>query len=269
MASDAATAAPSLVVSIQEVRVPVAALKAQPIEVRHTYYLLGHMFNELICLQKMISFALPKHDDLHRFRRSAEVSQAMLLFRVACSKIYEACDELKREPIRRTLAERVLPALQDGEKRFDAVSGLAKGTPWLAALRNRVGFHYPRLEQWRDEIEPDDTWEDDLIFVGEKTGNTFYDAADNVLQGFVFGLHTAGAPAAAVDQMVTEMIELLRVMNSFLEEALGVLVEVVLLNRSGYTTLAGSINCPAFGAVFTPYWTAIADGAEANSQLDQ
>jgi hypothetical protein len=255
-------------ISISEVRIPVAALKAQPIEVRHTYYLLGHMFNELISLQKMIGFALPKHDDPSCFRRGAEVAQVMLLFRVACSKVYEACDSLKTPAVSDVLSRLVLNELVDGEVRLAEMKALPQSNPWLARLRNRAGFHFPKLNQWRAEIEPDDSWEDDLIYVGEKTGNTFYAAADNVLQGLVFGLHTPGAPRKAVDEMVAEMIGLLRSMNDFLEKALGVLVDVVILQRRGIATQVGSLIAPDYQTTFIPYWTQIRDRADDETNQD-
>ena len=67
--------------------VPLDAIKKLSEEQRFAYYLLGHMFNEVMCLQKLVGFALPKHDDVRPARQRPELGQAMFLFRLACGKI--------------------------------------------------------------------------------------------------------------------------------------------------------------------------------------
>lgn len=50
-------------VEMYEIRIPLDAVKKLSDEDRFSYYLLGYIFNELMSLQKLIAFALPKHDD--------------------------------------------------------------------------------------------------------------------------------------------------------------------------------------------------------------
>jgi hypothetical protein len=47
-------------VDMYELRVPLDAVKRLSDEDRFSYYLLGHIFNELMSLQKIVGFALPK-----------------------------------------------------------------------------------------------------------------------------------------------------------------------------------------------------------------
>lgn len=56
-------------VGMYALNVPLDFIKKLSDEQRFVYYLLGHIFNELMCLQKLVSFALPKHDDRRPARR--------------------------------------------------------------------------------------------------------------------------------------------------------------------------------------------------------
>jgi hypothetical protein len=48
------------------------------------------MFNELLFLQKLAGFTLNGHGDQRAARRNPEFSQALAVFRIATSKIWEA-----------------------------------------------------------------------------------------------------------------------------------------------------------------------------------
>jgi hypothetical protein len=76
----------SRAVDMYEIRIPIAAVKKLSNEDRFSYYLRGHMFNEIISLQKIVGFALPKHDDRRPARVRPEQAQAILLFRLASGK---------------------------------------------------------------------------------------------------------------------------------------------------------------------------------------
>ncbi|MEO8279752.1 MAG: hypothetical protein ABI564_08680 [Ideonella sp.] len=73
-------------VEMYALSVPLTAIKKLSDEQRFAYYLLGHIFNELMCLQKLVGFALPKHDDRRPARLRPELGQAMFLFRLASGK---------------------------------------------------------------------------------------------------------------------------------------------------------------------------------------
>lgn len=112
-------------IDIYEIRIPLDAVKKLSDEDRFSYYLLGHIFNELMSLQKIVGFALPKHDDVRPARVRPEHAQAMFLFRIASGKIWEAiclvpCDHI---PVRswplfraRQLMRDVIESLQEAKK---------------------------------------------------------------------------------------------------------------------------------------------------------
>src|SRR4051812_23125457 len=128
-------------VEMRELRIPIAAVKALSDADRYAYYILGHMFNELICLQKLIAYALPKHDDRRNGRRKPELSQGLFLFRLASAKVWEAINALKRPALADLLQTKVFPKLDGGQARWEAMDAAIEAAPWLKEMRNGMGFH--------------------------------------------------------------------------------------------------------------------------------
>ena len=125
-------------------------------EDRYTYYMLGHIFNELMSLQKLVGFALPKHNDMRPSRLKPELSQALFLFRLACSKIWEATITLRKKEVSNTLRTLILPKMQDGAERWKTLNRAINEAKWLSELRNRLGFHFPTFEEWKPFTTPND-----------------------------------------------------------------------------------------------------------------
>jgi hypothetical protein len=238
--------------------VPLDTIKKLSDEQRFAYYLLGHIFNELMCLQKLVCFSLPKHDDCRPARLRPELGQALFLFRLASGKIWEASKAIREtKALAKTLREDVLPQMPDGEIRLKQLNIAINSAPWLSSLRNGMGFHFPTFERWSTHVVPDESWIDDIVFLSDKSGNTYYDAADTVAQAWMFEQHTAGDPKSAIDPLIDQMIDLLRTMNTFLEDALGVFICQVILKGAGTRQPAGKVLAPEFSTVSIPFWTAM------------
>lgn len=244
-------------IEMHEVRIPLEAIKALTPEGRYTYYLLGHAFNELNFLQKLVGFSMPKHDDRRDARLRPEVGQVLFLFRLATSKVWEAKLALDYREVSATLRAIVLPEIENGLARLKEVQRAIKEAPWIAPMRNGLGFHYPEFSQWKAATTPDPSWTDDLVFLGETTGNTFYDAAETIAQAWMYGQYAPDGNNIrdAVEPMIEEMIKLVRLMNNFLEDVLGVLIGKVLLDLKGNRRVLGKVAAPAFVDVKIPFWT--------------
>jgi len=253
-------------VAMHELLVPVADVKRLSDRERFTYYLLAHMFNELLCLQKLIAFALPKHDDVRQAVRQPEMGQALFLFRLACGKLWEVRATINQIEVSETLRKRVFATMQDGPSRLKEVNKAIEDTPWLSKMRNRIGFHYPSFTDWQPLITPNDEWVPDSIFLGEMTGNSFYAGADAIAQSWMFGLHGTADLKEAVEPMMDQMIGLLRLVNSFLEDIVSTLVADVVLTNPAQATKVGEVLAPDFEEVQLPFWTAMPVATESSSQ---
>lgn len=243
-------------VAVLELVIPVADVQRMTEQHRFSYYLLGHMFNELNCLQKLVAFAMPKHDDVRSARVQPEVSQALFLLRLCCGKIWEAHGRINNSvEVVATLRELVFPKMPKGPDRQRELNKAIGAAPWLSKLRNGIGFHFPTFKDWEPLIKPDETWVPDSIFIAEMTGNTFYAASDSIAQAWMFGLHGAADIKFGAEQMIEQMIDLLRLFNSFLEDVIGILVTEVVLSDPKLPSTVGEVPSPEFESVAIPFWT--------------
>jgi hypothetical protein len=245
-------------VEMYSLTVPLDAVKRLTNEQRFAYYLLGHTFNELMCLQKLAASSLPKHDDRRPARLRPELGQAMFMFRLASGKIWETSKAIREnKELASALREDVLPKMVDGMNRLKELNAAVNSAKWLSPLRNGMGFHFPTFERWSTHVVPDESWVDDVVFLGEKAGNTYYDSADTVAQAWMFEQYGASNIREAVDPLIEEMINLLRLIISFLQDALGTFIEKVIMDVSTEPQSEGKVLAPDFERVTIPFWTAM------------
>lgn len=155
----------------------------------------------------------------------------------------------------RTLREDVMPHLPDGTKRLKSLNVAVNDAAWLSPLRNGMGFHFPTFELCSSHFVPDESWVDDIVFLGDKSGNTYCDASDSVAQAWMFQQYGAKSPETAVDPLINKMIDLLKIMNSFVEDALVTFIVMVILDGPAKTQPAGKVLAPEFESVSIPFWT--------------
>lgn len=86
-------------------------------EERYVYYMLGHIFNELMCLQKLLFFTMPTHDDGRPLRMQPEIAQAFFMFRIAAGKIWEAKLAFDEKRMSTVLRDSFFPLVSDGRDR--------------------------------------------------------------------------------------------------------------------------------------------------------
>lgn len=250
-------------VTVEKLTITLADLKKISDQDRYSYYLLSHMFNELMCLQKLIHYAMPTHGDRREFRRNPEMFQAIFLFRIALSKISEARKELREnKTLEATFLRLIHPFWPESVSRREALDAALDAAPWLSALRNKVGFHFPKFNQLEPFIQPTQEWTDDCIYMGDQSGNVFYDSANVVVLHWMFSLYGAENIEDAVDPMIVEMIALIHLMTTYLEDSVGVLISESILGNNNAFTPAGQVIAPEFSAVNIPFWTSMPKGDE-------
>jgi len=214
-------------------------------------------------LQKIVSFALPKHEDTRPSRVKPEQAQAMLIFRLASAKIWEASQAIRQNKhLAMTLRNVVLPKMPDGPMRLKALNKSINDAPWLSPLRHGMGFHFPKFEDWRSHIVPDESWVDDYVYLGEKSGNTFYEAADSIGQSWMFSQYGALNLREAVHPLISQMIQLLVEMNTFLEDVLATLIGQIMLEGQGQRRHVGKVLSPQYERVTIPFWISMPIGNE-------
>lgn len=243
-------------VEVKEVRIPVDEIRKLSPEQRYAYYLLGLIHNEALALRKLITYCRPAKGDSRPFRRSPELSQALLLFRIACGKLYEARLQLNSRIVRNVLVNDVFPAWNEGEGKLRALNKLAASANWLSGLRNKVGFHYPKFEDWLAVTTPDDTWVDDIVYVGEEAGNQFFDGPEALVRNQMFMAVEGESMADQVDTWIRQAVDLLVALSDFSEYAVGYFaIHRLLGGETPEGKTLGKVTAPRLDEVTVPFWT--------------
>ena len=242
-------------VEVLRLRIPLSkVIELDPHE-RYAYYMLGHFFNELMFLQKLLKFVIPTHDDTRPFRQQPEMGQTMFVFRLAAGKLFEAKLALNKEIMSAVLRRSFLPLVPNANVRIKEFNRSTEKAKWLAGLRNEHSFHYPPYEQWSAVVEPSDTWTGDDIFMAYQSGNVFYAGSDALAQHWMFGRLNSENPREAVVPMIDSLIDFLGQFNSLVEDILGAFVATRLVPAGEGALPVGSVMSPQFESVRLPFWT--------------
>lgn len=241
-------------IDVLEVRIPIEKIRTMSPEQRYTYYLFGFICNELTALRKLTVFALHQAQggDTRPVRANAEMSQVLMLFRIACAKVWEAHQKMHSKAISHVMRTDVYPEWPEGPELMKQLNKAVADADWLTHIRNTLAFHYPSLSEWEPQTTPDHRWVDDLLYLGTESGNAFYDAAEHVVKHHMFKGHTESAEQ--VVQTVDEMINLLTLMTDFVEHAVGRLMTAKLIK----TLPKGPrhrLSAPSFVQTRLPFWT--------------
>lgn len=144
---------------------------------RYVFALVGHIFNELMCLLKLTQATRPPPGS-HEFQMWAGVGQATTLLRLLLGKTHEALETLRRHSIDRHLRAhyftepRLLEPWEAALERFERLD-------WLRDLRNRHAFHYMSPGQWGVALG-EEFCEGAKVIVGRRFGDTFFHWSDTV-----------------------------------------------------------------------------------------
>jgi hypothetical protein len=172
---------------------------------------------------------------------------------MAASKIYEAQAAINSKEVHTTLEELVFaksPDLRNSLKQLNKAIGAAD---WLSRMRNGMGFHYPKFSDWEQYTTPDSNWVDDIVYVGEQSGNTFYDSSASIAMHWMFDKYRNFEAVKSVDPLMNEMIDLIRQMNDFANAMAGQIIMKLVPN--GSPKFVGKVIAPEHRKVPLPYWT--------------
>jgi hypothetical protein len=251
-------------VQVTRLDVPLACILALSPAERYAYYMLGHLFNELMFMQKLLHYALPKHEDDRLVRRLPEFGQLFMIARIVVGKLWEAKLTLEKRELADVLDKSFTPLMPHAQDRFTPWKRRLASAKWPQRLRDRHSFHYPTFEQWKNLISPDASWEDDRIYMASQSGNVFYAGSDAIASHWMFGQKEPSDPKKAVDPMVTELISLLGEFTSAVEDTLGAFVAERLAGQQVAPSIdEGIVETELFEHVSIPFWTNMPSRGEA------
>lgn len=257
----------SVSVSVEQLKVPIEAVRRLLPEQRYVYYLLALIHNEAMALRKLISFSLPVSTDMRPFKRGPEMAQTLFLFRIACCKIWEAKEKLNCREVHSVLVRDVYPAWSEGIAKRKHLNKLLNETKWLHALRNQLGFHYPEFEQWLPFTTPTDTWVDDIVYVADEPGNQFFEGPEGIVRHQMFSAVPGASPPEQAVRWAEQAGDLLVAISEFTEQAVGHFTAAHMVAADARLTPVGKVRAPSFDEVVIPFWTGRDRGRKRRGSL--
>ncbi|MDM7950092.1 hypothetical protein [Hydrogenophaga sp.] len=239
-------------VKLHRLSLSATKLQALPPDELYVFALAGHVFNELMLLQKMVITSTPP-PGAHPFVQDAGVARAVFSLRLLVGKTHEAIKALSKQSVDVVLRDRFLTRVIGLDARWQAAREKHDTMPWLVKIRNQRAFHYMNKEQWLPHITPE-LIEGAYVIVGTTYGNTLFQWQEFAAGLPMLKLVDEDDPLeGGLGEMLDTMGGLLSDLGSCLAEALQVYMHEVLTDEGA---LADAEHVPAdsISAVTAPYF---------------
>ena len=154
------------------------ALRGLSPERRYLFSLAGHIFNEIMLLQKWLHVSRAPPGQITP-QLDASVDISMLLVRLVSAKVYEALgpDTLTKASTDTLLRADMLGLVDGLEEKWNTALVQYAGLEWLGWVRNKCGFHYMSPGQWIPHLT-DDLCEGAYVYIGKRYADTLYHWAE-------------------------------------------------------------------------------------------
>lgn len=194
---------------VQKLELDADGLCALSLHERYVFALAGHVFNELMLLQKWLHVSR-RPPGVAGPQEDAAVDISMFLVRLLSAKVYEALHE---DALTKPSVDAVLRADHFGKvdglsAKWDAALVQYDSLEWLAWIRNKCGFHYMNGAQWMPHLGGEICAEA-YVLVGKRYSDTLYHWADMMASLPAMRHLNATDPFEGLAQMLRELGELL------------------------------------------------------------
>ncbi|MBW0450822.1 hypothetical protein [Paraburkholderia phenoliruptrix] len=213
---------------LQKITLPKDAWAALSDEDQYAISVLGHIFNEVMILQRLMHAVQPRK---HRTKVevSGSVCQVLFLYRLFLAKIFEANERInKSKEVVAFLKTRCFPHMPPGEgeallKTFRRAASQCK---WLSQARNGHSMHYPAKAELDGALQHVRKLKAPFVFImGSRAGDMLYETPDQIANlAFCMeageGDWKAGMEAVAGDanSLADKLNDLIRLsLNAFFE----------------------------------------------------
>jgi hypothetical protein len=205
---------------VERLELSADALRKLNAHQRYVFALVGHVFNELMLLQKWAHVSRKSPGDPGP-QEDAAVGVTMFLVRLLSAKVYEALhgDALRKNSVDETLRADYFGKVDGLNARWDAVLAKYEGLEWLGWIRNKGGFHYMNANQWAPGLE-DSMCDGAYTYVGRRFADTYFHWAEMTAALPAMKHVNSDEPLAGLEQMVRELGDLLGALTECLANGL-------------------------------------------------
>lgn len=187
--------------------------------------MVGHIFNELMLLQKWVHISR-KPPGKPGPQEDAAIGVTMFLIRLLSAKVYEALheDALTKNSVAEILRTDYFGHVPGLNAAWEAVLTRYAKMEWLGWVRNKGGFHYMNAAQWAPGLE-DSMCDGAYAYVGRRYGDTYYHWAEMTAALPAMKYVNVNDPFKGLDQMATELGQLLSGITDCLARGLQAFLE--------------------------------------------
>lgn len=241
-------------VELHRLDLSLPKLKALAPDELYVFALSGHVFNELMLLQKMVLTSVHQQTgNVHPFVQDASVARAVFALRLLVGKLEEAMRALGKQSVEDVMRQKVF-ALRPGlEARWDNAVQTYKTMPWLTKIRNQRAFHYMNKSQWLPHLT-DEVLGGAYVIVGSTYGNTLFQWHEVAAGVPMLKLVDENDPLeGGLGTILDQTGELLSDLTSCLAEGLQAYMHAK-LTEPGALADATEVAAPALSSVVVPYF---------------
>lgn len=203
--------------TITKTHLDSAKLRALSAHQRYVFALLGHVFNELMLLQKLATITRPP-PSAEWHEKDAAAGTMMQVLKMLMGKVHEAMELLQKARIVEVLERDYFPILPGLEEHWTETVRHHDSMTWLRTVRNSAAFHYMTSGQWSPHLS-DEMCDGAYIIMGSSYGGTFYHWHEAVANYPILKLTNEQDPSAGLAHMLDEMISLTDELTDFLAHA--------------------------------------------------
>lgn len=237
--------------SVRRLNLSDLKLKALTERERYVFALTGHVFNELMLLQKLI------HVSRHPVggenpTKDASLAVSLFFLRMLTAKTHEALKILKKDSIRTVLVTDYFNHVEGLIVKWD--ERCKNSLTWLAQIRNKGAFHYLNDAQWGPEIT-DNLCEGAYVYIGKKYSDTYFHWAEIVAGLPMMKKVNEAEPLDGLETMIAKLGELLGGLNDCLALGLQAFMKKRLIDDNALEPPV-SFEAPHFENFHLPYFFA-------------
>lgn len=174
---------------------------------RYVFALTGHIFNELMLLQKWLHVGRMEPGNPGP-QQDAAVAISMFLLRMLAAKTHEALDVLNKKSVSDVLRADYFAKDNGLTAKWDATLDAYSNLQWLARVRNRGAFHYLNCAQWTPVLN-DELCDGAYMYVGKRYADVYFHWSEMAASLPAMLEVNASQPFEGLDQMLSELGELL------------------------------------------------------------
>lgn len=199
---------------VYEITLTKQQLLSLPEKERPLFFQLGHVFNEISFLNKLL--IMVSHTEAAGLERKGMTVQSMIVARIFIGKAFEAWRMLEKELLKTKLMLDLDQHLPDEAKQaLQYLKRYFGGTSLLATIRNKFSFHY--LSEHIDEVMsavPDE--KEFKLVLGDSHANTLHDFAEEVVSFGMLQKTHAESAQGAMNNIIGDLAEISGNLLSFI-----------------------------------------------------